>query len=389
MLNTILRQSWRRSRSPRPPRAAGTRHDLQITSRVVVRCLKCGERRHEWDTSAVPAVEAAGREDLGPPPDGVGTARPPPLPTGRAPSSPLPSGSPATRRPCAETWRSTDGHPLSRTVALGRAPPSEVPGARISRRSSSVSWSSITRVVAASRRGRSTTGGTCRPVEVRNVPPAGVLEPERAEPSFVVDQSQNVDRLQRSRLAPLGLSPPPFVAPQEHLSPAVGRGVGEGVEQGPVGMERPGRAGGRTGSIPKASRRANHDRSYSKEVVCLAPRARAQSVPTGTVSPSSSMKTRISRSMSGTRGSWPYRTDTPRQPFFFQAQPDRVPGGVHHVTEPIRHPQHEEHRGVDAHRHAGITLLHPHERGAADEGAFGHEGNRYPSSPSSRGQIHA
>ena len=123
-------------------------------------------------------------------------------------------------------------------------------------------------------------------------------------------------------------------------------------------------AGGRTGSMPKASRRDNHDRSYSKEAVCLAPRARAQSVPTGTVSPSSSMKTRISRAMSGTRGSWPYRTDTPRQPFFFQAQPDRVPGGVHHVTEPIRHPQHEEHRGVDAHRHAGITLLHPHERGA-------------------------
>ena len=172
-------------------------------------------------------------------PDGVGTARPPPLPTGRAPSSPLPSGSPATRRPCAETWRSTDGHPLSRTVALGRAPPSEVPGARINRRSSSVSWSSITRVVAASRRGRSTTGGTCPPVEVRNTPPAASLN--RSAPSRVSSSTsvRNVDRLQRSRLPTLRLSPPPFVAPQERLPPAVGRGVGEGVEQGPVGMERP------------------------------------------------------------------------------------------------------------------------------------------------------
>lgn len=85
--------------------------------------------------------------------------------------------------------------------------------------------------------------------------------------------------------------------------------------------------------------------------------------------------------MAGARRFWPCRADAPRQAFLFEAEPDPIARGVRQVSQSIRHPEDEEDRGVDAHRHTGVALLDPAQRIAADEGAFGHERHRQAPPP--------
>ena len=87
--------------------------------------------------------------------------------------------------------------------------------------------------------------------------------------------------------------------------------------------------------------------------------------------------------MAGTRRFWPRRANPAGQALFFEAQPNLIARGVHQISQSVRHSEDEEDRGVDAHRHAGVTLFDPGQRVAADESAFGHE--RHGQAPPSAG----
>lgn len=85
--------------------------------------------------------------------------------------------------------------------------------------------------------------------------------------------------------------------------------------------------------------------------------------------------------MAGARRFCLRRADAARQALFFEAQPNLIARGIRQVPQSIRHSEDEEDRGVDAHRHAGVTLFDPAQRIAADEGAFGHERHGQASPP--------
>ena len=79
----------------------------------------------------------------------------------------------------------------------------------------------------------------------------------------------------------------------------------------------------------------------------------------------------------------PRRADATREALLFEAEPDRISGGIGQVSQTVLHAQDEEDRGVDAHRYTGVALFDPRERIAVDEGAFGHE--RHGQSPAPPG----
>lgn len=85
--------------------------------------------------------------------------------------------------------------------------------------------------------------------------------------------------------------------------------------------------------------------------------------------------------MVGAQRLWPRRADAAGQALFFEAEPNLIARGVRQVSQSIRHSEDEEDRGVDAHRHAGVTLFDPAQRIAAYEGAFGHERHGQASPP--------
>lgn len=85
--------------------------------------------------------------------------------------------------------------------------------------------------------------------------------------------------------------------------------------------------------------------------------------------------------MAGTRRLWPRRADAAGQALFFEAQADPIARCVCQVSQSTGHSEDEEDRGVDAHRHAGVTLFDPSQRIAADEGTFGHECHGQASPP--------
>ena len=91
--------------------------------------------------------------------------------------------------------------------------------------------------------------------------------------------------------------------------------------------------------------------------------------------------------MAGVQGLRPRRADAAGQALFFEAQPDRIPGGVGQVSQPVRHSQDEEDRGVDAHRHARVTLFDPRQSIAADKCPFGHERRGQSPPPAGGGDV--
>ena len=124
----------------------------------------------------------------------------------------------------------------SRTEALGRAPPSDEPGASSRRRSSSLSVSLATCSAAESSRGSSISGGiVVAPSSARNGPPFPLGEAQRALARFVVHHEQVVDFPQRARRLALALRAPALGAAHQDASPAIGRGVADGAEQRFVG----------------------------------------------------------------------------------------------------------------------------------------------------------
>ena len=132
---------------------------------------------------------------------------------------------------------------FSMTDAFGRAPPSDDPGANSRRRSSSVSFSSMTCSAAESSFGSSTSGGMrLTPSSRRNGPPSLFGKAQRALARLVVHQQQEVDFLKCARRGALALRAPSFHPAHQRPSPPVRRRVADRAEHRRIGrrVERAG-----------------------------------------------------------------------------------------------------------------------------------------------------
>ena len=69
-------------------------------------------------------------------------------------------------------------------------------------------------------------------------------------------------------------------------------------------------------------------------------------------------------------------SDALREPLLFHAQSNRVVPGVSQLRQTVRHPEDEEHGGVDPQGDTGIALLHPVEGHATDKCPLRHDCRR-------------
>ena len=161
-------------------------------------------------------------------------------------------------------------------------------------------WSSMIRLAATSRRGRSTSGGTGLPIVVRKVPVRGSWN--RSTPSRASSCTRVRKSIARKALGwrPSARARRRSLRRMSAWPQRSGAGSVNALNRGRPVWKGPW-VSGSSGSMPKAPRWDSQDGSYSNDAVSRAPRMRVQSLPTGTGAPSRSMTTSTSRSMTGVR----------------------------------------------------------------------------------------